>query len=181
MRIWGMVCLLFVCGWTVAEELPSDPASVQAELRRYYFEAARGGDSEILDEFIKAGFDLNTQDEKGYTALILAAYHGHGAMVGRLIEASADPCVQDKRGNTALMGAVFKGELAIAKRLLDAGCAPDQRNASGQTAAMYAALFQREELLTALQARGADLQARDGFGNSARSLAEGEIRTRPQP
>lgn len=181
MRIWGLACLLFVCGWALADELPADPASVRAELRRYYFEAARSGDSEILDEFVKAGFDLNSRDDKGYTALILAAYHGHGAMVGRLIEAGADPCVQDKRGNTALMGAIFKGELSIAKRLLDAGCAPDQRNTSGQTAAMYAALFQREELLTALQARGADLQARDGFGNSARSLAEGEIRTRPQP
>lgn len=181
MRIWGLICLLFFSGWTVAAEPPSDPARVQTELRRYYFEAARSGDDEMIEEFVKAGFDLNVQDDKGYTGLILAAYHGHGELVDRLLAAGADPCAQDKRGNTALMGAIFKGELAIAKHLLDAGCAPDQRNASGQTAAMYAALFQREELLAALQARGADLQAHDAFGNSARSLAEGEIRTQPQP
>lgn len=31
----------------------------------------------MLEEFILAGYDLDTADAKGYTALILAAYHGH--------------------------------------------------------------------------------------------------------
>ncbi|MCA6897505.1 ankyrin repeat domain-containing protein, partial [Pseudomonas aeruginosa] len=79
------------------------------------------------------------------------------------------------RGNTALMGAIFKGEVRIARRLIGAQCSLDQRNGAGQTAAIYAALFEREELLQALSARGADLGARDALGNSVESLRRGEL------
>ena len=156
----------------------ADAEHVQAQLRDYYFQAAREGNVAMLDEFIGAGYDLDTADEKGYTALILAAYHGHRDAVERLLEAGADACAQDRRGNTALMGAIFKGELRIARRLLDADCSPDQRNASGQTAAMYAALFKRKEMLDDLARKGADLNAADAFGNSVQGLDNGEIRTR---
>ena len=77
------------------------------------------------------------------------------------------------------MGAIFKGELRVARRLLQAGCATDQRNHAGQTPAMYAALFQRLDILRELDARGADLDARDAFGNTPRQLREGLISTRP--
>ncbi|MFT4246475.1 MAG: ankyrin repeat domain-containing protein [Pseudomonas sp.] len=157
----------------------TDPARLQTQLRQYFFDAARAGRQDMLAEFIGAHYDLNTRDEKGYTALILAAYHGHRAAVEQLLAAGADPCAQDRRGNTALMGAVFKGELAIARRLMQADCAPDQRNNAGQTAAMYAALFQRKDILDALAAKGADLKARDAQGNSAEQLQRGEFATAP--
>ncbi|MGB3124373.1 MAG: ankyrin repeat domain-containing protein [Pseudomonas sp.] len=164
----------------VAQADASDPVALKAQLQDYYFDAARRGDVDMLNTFIDSGYSLNTQDDKGYTALILAAYHGEGAYVERLLAAGADACVQDKRGNTALMGAIFKGELKIAQRLLSTPCNPDQRNGAGQTAAMYAGLFKRVELLDELKAKGADLNAEDPNGNSASRLASGEIRT-PAP
>jgi len=154
---------------------PEPGRDTAALLRGYFFDAARRGDQAMLEDFIQAGYDLNVRDEKGYTGLILAAYHGQRDVVELLLAAGADPCAQDQRGNTALMGAIFKGEVRIARRLLDARCSPDQRNASGQTAAMYAALFQRQELLDALVARGADLKVEDALGNSALSLKRGEL------
>ncbi|MBC2655779.1 ankyrin repeat domain-containing protein [Pseudomonas sp. MSSRFD41] len=171
--------LLAVCSLEAYAEqpIPADPVAVKAQLANYYFDAARRGDIEILDTFIEAGYSLDTRDEKGYTALILAAYHGHGAAVERLLAAGADACAQDERGNTALMGAIFKGEVRIARRLMAADCSPDQRNAAGQTAAMYAGLFKRTELLQALAAKGADLEAEDPLGNSPTRLASGQIRT----
>lgn len=167
-------------GFAASERVatPEEPEQIQHQLRDYLFNAARFGDNDVLDEFIRAGYDLNTADEKGYTALILAAYNGHPETVERLITAGADACAKDKRGNTALMGAIFKGELRIAKRLLATECDPDQRNDAGQTPAMYAALFQRDALLEALRERGADLEATDPLGNRVESLARGEIRTR---
>ncbi len=158
---------------------PVDAARLQAQLRDYLFDAAREGRQDMLGEFIKARYDLNTRDDKGYTALILAAYHGQRAAVEQLLQAGADPCAQDRRGNTALMGAIFKGELAIAKRLMQADCAPDQRNNAGQTAAMYAALFQRTELLQGLAAKGADLGAKDAQGNDVARLQRGEFAQAP--
>ncbi|MGY3260252.1 ankyrin repeat domain-containing protein [Pseudomonas chlororaphis] len=171
--------LLAACslGAYAQQPAPADPVAVKVQLENYYFDAARRGDVEMLNTFIEAGYSLDTQGEKGYTALILAAYHGQGPAVERLLAAGADACVQDKRGNTALMGAIFKGEVKIARRLLATDCNPDQRNGAGQTAAMYAGLFKRVELLDALATKGADLNAEDPLGNSATRLAEGEIRT----
>jgi hypothetical protein len=101
-------------------------------------------------------------------------------VVEQLLNAGADPCAQDKRGNTALMGAIFKGEFAVARRLIQAPCKADQRNNAGQTAAMYAALFGRAELLNELARNGADLDAQDHAGNTARALASGTINTLPR-
>jgi uncharacterized protein len=166
-----------------AIQTPAPPAAAASasqdlaqRLRTYWFDAARAGHVPMLREFLASGYALNQRDGKGYTALILAAYHGHADAVELLMKAGADACAADQRGNTALMGALFKGEMRIAARLLDAPCNPDQRNAAGQTAAMMAALFGRAELLQRLKERGADLQAVDAAGNSAQSLLEGEVR-----
>lgn len=158
----------------------SDPVQIRLQLRGYFFDAAREGRLDILNEFMASSYDLNTRDEKGYTALILAAYHGQEAAVEKLLAAGVDPCIQDRRGNTALMGAIFKGNLSIAKRLLHAACEPDQRNNAGQTAAMYAALFKRMEILNMLAARGADLGAKDMQGNDVASLQRGEFVLSPR-
>ncbi|OAX89270.1 hypothetical protein A7D16_07340 [Xanthomonas nasturtii] len=189
MRTLMLVLLSAVCAPTLAAS-PSAPAAastsvaanpeqVKQQLREYFFDAAREGRQDMLAEFIRSHYDLNTRDEKGYTALILAAYHGQRPAVEQLLGAGADPCAQDKRGNTALMGAIFKGELGIAKRLMQADCAPDQRNNAGQTAAMYAALFQRTDVLKDLAAKGADLSLKDGQGNDVTKLQRGEFATAP--
>jgi ankyrin repeat protein len=145
-------------------------AVIRQRVQDYYFDAARRGDVAMLNEFIVARYDLETRDAKGYTALILSAYHGHANAVRLLIDAGAKPCAADQRGNTALMGAVFKGELAIARMLMKAACDPNHRNNAGQTPAMYAALFGRVEVLKGLLAQGADLHMTDNAGNSVESL-----------
>ncbi len=157
---------------------PNQPGiSTSEQLSRYLLRAAKAGDEEIIDVFIKSGHDLNVQDSKGYTPLILSAYHGHKVLVDKLLAAGANPCQKDKRGNSALMGAVFKGELGIARQLIAARC-QDTSNNVGQTPAMYAALFGRLEILEELRQNDADLDQTDLFGNSVHSLLQGEIRTR---
>ena len=171
MRFFIPFAVLFISVCAQADE-----PDMRVQLQDYYFDAARRGDVAMLDTFIESGYALDTQDSKGYSALILAAYHGQADAVERLLAAGANACVQDKRGNTALMGAIFKGELKIARRLLATECNPDQRNQAGQTAAMYAGLFKRVELLNELTRHGADLNGEDPLGNSAARLAKGEIR-----
>ncbi|MCG5047997.1 ankyrin repeat domain-containing protein [Pectobacterium brasiliense] len=161
-----------------SEETSLKESDVTSSLNQYLWDSARHGDIEILQTFITSHYNLNVADEKGYTAVILAAYHGHDAAVEALIKAGADPCLRDARGNTALMGAVFKGEIKIARRLIAAECNPDERNHAGQTAAMYASLFQRSELLKALKEKGADFEIKDANGNSVETLKKGEFTTR---
>lgn len=155
---------------TVTSTNSLDEAAIKQRLQDYYFDAARRGDVTMLKEFIAVRYDLETRDAKGYTALILSAYHGQENAVRLIIDAGANPCAADQRGNTALMGAIFKGELAISRMLMKAGCDPNHRNNAGQTPAMYAALFGRVEVLKGLAAQGADLRTADNAGNSAESL-----------
>lgn len=175
MRFLLVVSLLFSLSG-IAQ--PTPPADIHASLNRHLWDAARNGDNPVIREFVTANYDLNAQDANGYTPVILAAYHGHSDTLALLLKHGADPCLRDKRGNSALMGAIFKGEIAIARTLIAAPCNPDQRNNAGQTAAMYASLFQRTELLKALAAKGADMQATDALGNSVTSLGQGEVRGR---
>lgn len=178
MRIW-LAILMLTCSIAHAADAPADldAGAVKAQLNALFLDAARNGQLESLNTFVEAHYDLETRDANGYSALILAAYHGHDEAVALLMQAGADPCGEDRRGNTAMMGAIFKGNLRIAKRLLDAQCSPDQRNHAGQTPAMYAGLFQRKEILAALAAKGADLTLKDAAGNDAAHLAQGEFTT----
>lgn len=173
--LYLLLCLL---AFPAVADQPPAPASaehIKQQLNSWLWEAARAGDNGAIAQFTTAGYDLNVQDERGYTAVILAAYHGHLETVESLLSAGANACLRDKRGNTALMGAVFKGEVKIARRLIATPCNPDMRNGAGQTAAMYASLFQRQELLAELKAKGADMHATDINGNSVSALAQGKI------
>ena len=57
---------------------------------------------EIAKFVIKAGADLNLQDEVGDTALMYASNAGSTEMVKILLKAGADPNIPDKDGNTPL-------------------------------------------------------------------------------
>ncbi len=67
--------------------------SMREQINQYWFRAAKEGDLKIINTLIDAKFDLNHADSKGYSALILAAYHGHDAVLNRLLLAGANPCL----------------------------------------------------------------------------------------
>ena len=158
-----------------AEYDPEQTSLTEVEkIKNYLLRAAKEGDTKIVSAIIDNRFDLNVADSKGYTPLILAAYHGHKEVVDLLLQSGANPCQKDKRGNTALMGAIFKGEIKIGRRLIAANC-KDEPNNVGQTPAMYAALFQRLEFLALLKESGADFSVKDIFGNNVETLKKGEV------
>lgn len=152
------------------QELRPLPSS--ARLQELFFDAARIGRDDVLPALIQAGVDRHARDAKGYTALILASYHGHETATRLLVEAGAAIDAGDTaRGNTALMGVAFKGFTAIARLLIEAGAEVDRRNAAGQTALMLAALFDQRAIVDLLLGAGADPDATDAAGNSAVGVA----------
>ena len=152
------------------------PEAVRQQLRDYFFNAARFGDNEVLDEFIRRLRPEQRRRQGLYRpdpGGLQRPWRDRGAPArrrGRCLRRGQARQYRPARGH-------LQGELGIAKRLLATECDPNQRNNAGQTPAMYAALFQREALLE-LRERGADLNAADPLGNSVESLARGEIRTR---
>lgn len=139
-----------------------------------WLDAAREGDTATLRKLAgkRPARLVDTADASGYTALILASYHGRVATVAWLLANRASTCSTDTRGFTALMGAVFRGHEAIVKQLGSRRCGADFVTPTGQTPLMLASLFGRTAIVQLLLAAGADPTRKDSSGSDARSLAE---------
>ena len=83
--------------------------------------AVLAADHETVHALLQSGSDVNARDRFGQTALMLAAHHGHAALVGLLIEHGADLNVRAKYGLSALMLSVIAGHTEIARQLVRAG------------------------------------------------------------
>ena len=115
--------------------------------------AARSGD---LKYFVAVALNerpkiLSLRDSKGYSALMLACYHGQTDLVRALLEWGADPNDKDFGGNSVLMGATFKSHIDVVKLLLFYGADPGLANNKGQTASLFAQMFGRTEVLALLE------------------------------
>ena len=83
--------------------------------------AVTRGDVEGVREMLDAGAPVDARDRHGPTALMIAAHHGHGAIVEALVSRGADLDVTAKFGLSALMLAIVAGHGAIARLLARAG------------------------------------------------------------
>ncbi len=141
------------------------------EITQALFAASRQGNVPVLMEIFGVRENLDVQDEKGFTPLIIAAYNNRPEAVAALLEAGADPNATDNGGNTALMGAAFKGYTEVANVLISKGADLDAQHGNGGTALMFAAMFGRNEVVDLLLGSGADRDIRDVRGMTAFDLA----------
>jgi ankyrin repeat protein len=88
-----------------------------------------------------------------YTLLMLAAVHGHGAMVEALLALGADVNAGGSGGVTALLLAVRHRQLDTVEALLKAGAEVDAQAADGSTAVMLA-LARRDPVAVSLLLQG---------------------------
>lgn len=119
----------------------------QQELIDLFFAAAKIGNSEVINEFLKHGFPVDVRSKDGYTPLMMATYYGHQDIVTTLLAKGADRCARDNRGNTALMGALFKMEFAIAKQLRQVDCDAQAKKTGQKTTAEFAKVIGQEKQL----------------------------------
>ena len=92
-----------------------------------------------VERFINDNGDLNSQDELGNNALIIASQYGDLEIAKLLIESKKIKLdLQNKKGNTALILASFLGYSKIAELLLKAGADRDIKDKAGKTALDYA-------------------------------------------
>jgi methionyl-tRNA formyltransferase len=79
--------------------------------------------------------DINLMNAKGWSALMVAAYHGNEGATRLLIEAGASAEAANLRGTTPLMYAFARmtqtGDTAVFSYLLSIGANPERRDASG--------------------------------------------------
>lgn len=97
-----------------------DPAGWTALIHATYF----GASEDLLKLLIARGAQVNEQNDRGVTALYLAAASGKEALVRLLLASGADPGLANKAGYTALRVAQTKGLTQIAALLEQPAAAP---------------------------------------------------------
>jgi ankyrin repeat protein len=136
------------------------------------FQASLEGNTQIVQNALNEGFDPNTVDENGRTALMLAAYNGNANIVQLLIEKEANVNHTDEMDRTALMYASTGPFVNTVTALLKAGANPNMiDNEENWTAAMMAAAEGQIEVLKTLVSNGADLKMVDIDGESSLDFA----------
>ncbi len=113
---------------------------------------------EIVNFLIKAGANINAQDNGGGTALVVISASNRKDLLGiarRLLEAGANPNIQAGDGNTPLLLALNSQNRDIAKLLINSSADVNIKN-NKDDFALNMAIFRREpELAKLLIAKGA--------------------------
>ena len=135
------------------------------------FDAIRQDDTTLFDEVLPTIEDVDAADERGSTALILAAYYTRLYMLDKLLYAAADPNIGGAMGNP-IHGAAYKGSTEIVKHLVYHGASLDVTDSQGSTPLHYAVLGSNCELVEFLLARGGRYDIDDNSNMTAREYAD---------
>ena len=117
--------------------------------------AANSGDLIGLEEAIKAGANINAQDENG-SSLILASLNGNFEIAAFLINNGIDVNAVDEYGRTALMYASKDGYIEIVDLLLKNKADINSKDNQGLTAILLATKDKKLEIIKLLIANGAN-------------------------
>lgn len=140
-------------------------------------DAVMAGDLTQVARVLKNGADVNAANEEGTTALMLAAGLGKLDLVEHLIKSGATVDATDARGWTALMKALFNYEMNrgfpdVVQALIDAGANIEHQITYGTRPLMLAAGYGEAGVVDVLLAAGADVNAKNEGGRTARVMAE---------
>jgi len=134
-----------------------------------FFLAIRNDNPRTVTELLLRGFDPNTHEESGQSALTLAVREDARQVVDVLLKhPQLDVNAPNRAGETALMMAALKGDLALVQRLVESGAAINQ---PGWNALHYAASGPEPQVVAWLIERGATLDARSPNGTTALMMA----------
>ncbi|CAE6958596.1 unnamed protein product [Symbiodinium sp. CCMP2592] len=139
--------------------------AVYAACERYF---------ELVEPLVKAGAQLEAQNEEGDTALMWAASVGQLKVVEVLMQAGARLETRNQLGFTALMSAASSGYSKLVEALVKAGAKLEARTEQGITALIYAAGKGQAKVVEVLAKAGAKLEAQSKQGFTALIFAAGQ-------
>jgi ankyrin repeat protein len=107
-----------------------------------------------LKALLNAGANVHLRDNAGFTALIHVSASWSAKMVQGLIQAGADIEAKTPDGKTALMFASLQGDVSAVQALLDAGAKVNERDASNKTALSHALTRDKSDVIKLLRQAG---------------------------
>lgn len=162
--------------------------------------AATNGYTDIVEQLLKKGVNINAQDGLGNTALIIAIRHDDAKLVRLLLSYKASYTIKNKKRKTALDLARARQHRAILNVFNQQGITVPQKQTSlakvdinsfrqsiKQSSSIYrgwpmlsiASLLGEKEIAAQLLSQGADINARDKNGYTAlhRASSKGQYDT----
>ena len=138
--------------------------------------AAQAGDVQALEILIGwGGFNLDYQDENGFSAVMITALKGHVEAFRLLVYAGADVKLHNKTGETAItLSELNQNHDLFEKVMLEFALEKGNRNAGGFYALHCAARRGDLDAVKLLTSRGYDLNVPDGDGYTPLMLAAKE-------
>lgn len=130
-----------------------------------------GVDKMRILELINSGNDINTKDEYGQTALMVAAANNNAEITTLLLEHNANINATRNDGKTALIIAAYNGSISIVKLLLDKRADPNISNNEGWSALYYAIRSDNHDISRLLVESGADVNDKTQRGETVLQLA----------
>ncbi|XP_015413169.1 PREDICTED: ankyrin repeat domain-containing protein 6 isoform X5 [Myotis davidii] len=128
--------------------------------------AANKGHLAVVQILLKAGCDLDVQDDGDQTALHRAAVVGNTEVISALTQEGCALDRQDKDGNTALHEASWHGFSQSVKLLVKAGANVLAKNKAGDTALHVAASLNHKKVVKILLEAGADVTIVNNAGQT---------------
>jgi general secretion pathway protein A len=119
------------------------------------FRAADNGYVATVDLVLRAGVSPNSQNTRGWTALMFAARGSSLNLVELLLTRGAQPNMKNETGATALIVAARNNRPAIVQALLRRGAIIDATDRQGWTALMYASSMGHDVMVRTLLNNGA--------------------------
>ncbi|XP_063089303.1 ankyrin repeat domain-containing protein 6 isoform X3 [Cavia porcellus] len=133
--------------------------------------AANKGHLAVVQVLLKAGCDLDVQDDGDQTALHRATVVGNTEIIAALIQEGCALDRQDKDGNTALHEASWHGFSQSAKLLVKAGANVLARNKAGNTALHLACQNNHSQSTRILLLGGSRADLKNNAGDTALHVA----------
>ncbi|MEJ1286075.1 ankyrin repeat domain 6 [Cricetulus griseus] len=133
--------------------------------------AANKGHLSVVQILLKAGCDLDVQDDGDQTALHRATVVGNIEIITALIREGCALDRQDKDGNTALHEAAWHGFSQSAKLLVKAGANVLARNKAGNTALHLACQNSRSQSTRVLLLGGSRADLKNNAGDTCLHVA----------
>ncbi|XP_055343210.1 LOW QUALITY PROTEIN: uncharacterized protein LOC129591553 [Paramacrobiotus metropolitanus] len=156
-------------------EGPPDVKGGSTEGNASFLRAARAGNIEKVQEYLRQGTDINTANANGLNALHLASKEGHVELVRLLLKHGASVDAATKKGNTALHIACLAGQYEIVRILIEHGAAVNVQSQNGFTPLYMAAQENHFDIVKHLLENNANqsLATEDGFTPLAVALQQG--------
>ena len=142
-----------------------------------FLKAAESGNSEMVAHFLGAKMNVDTCDERQWTALMISALNGKEDMATLLIKCGADVHHRDSAGYTPLHWASFNGFFKVVKLLIAKHADVNARSNHGWTALLQAAARGHLSVASVLIENGADVNAatNDGWTPLHKAAANGNL------